>query len=142
MADRIEDRYRAAEQTGQTPPTAAILVRRNEDSAPLAAALAARGIPAEVVGIGGLLHVPEVADIVAMLRLVADPLAGSAAMRLLTGPRWQLGAKDIDALWRRARELAVAAGYGVVGCGGQSRGTRQSAGCGAAHRHDRSGRDR
>ena len=115
VADRIEDRYRAAEQTGQTPPTAAILVRRNEDSAPLAAALAARGIPAEVVGIGGLLHVPEVADIVAMLRLVADPLAGSAAMRLLTGPRWQLGAKDIDALWRRARELAVAAGYGSSG---------------------------
>ncbi|GAB06723.1 AAA family ATPase [Gordonia amarae] len=115
VADRIEDRYRAAEEAGQAPPTAAILVRRNEDSAPLAAALAARGIPAEVVGIGGLLHVPEVADIVAMLRLVADPLAGSAAMRLLTGPRWQLGAKDIDALWRRARELAVATNYGASG---------------------------
>jgi DNA helicase-2/ATP-dependent DNA helicase PcrA len=115
VADRIEDRYRAAEETGRTPPTAAILVRRNEDSAPLAAALAARGIPAEVVGIGGLLHVPEVADIVATLKLVADPLAGSAAMRLLTGPRWQLGAADISALWRRARELAVASGYGTSG---------------------------
>ena len=37
-----------------------------------------------------------------MLRLVADPTAGAAAMRVLTGPRWRLGARDIAALWRRA----------------------------------------
>jgi DNA helicase-2/ATP-dependent DNA helicase PcrA len=40
-----------------------------------------------------------------MLRLVADPAAGAAAMRVLTGPRWQLGGRDISALWRRAVEL-------------------------------------
>ncbi|MBT0565637.1 ATP-dependent DNA helicase [Williamsia sp. CHRR-6] len=106
-AEQISDEYRAAEQAGQTPPTVAILVRRNEDSAPLAAELEARGIPVEVVGIGGLLHVPEVVDVVAMLRLMVDPMAGTAAMRLLTGARWQLGAADLDALWRRARALAV-----------------------------------
>jgi DNA helicase-2/ATP-dependent DNA helicase PcrA len=48
---------------------------------------------------------PEVADVVAMLRLAADPTAGVAAMRVLTGPRWRLGTSDIAALWRRAREL-------------------------------------
>src|SRR5947209_15176934 len=37
-----------------------------------------------------------------MLRLVADPTAGAAAMRVLTGPRWRLGARDVAALWRRA----------------------------------------
>ena len=42
---------------------------------------------------------------VAMLRLVADPGAGAAAMRVLTGPRWRLGGRDISALWRRAVEL-------------------------------------
>lgn len=107
IADHIESHYRAAEDAGHVPPTTAILVRRNEDSAPLAAELESRGIPAEVVGIGGLLHVPEIEDIVATLRLIADPLAGTAAMRLLTGARWQLGAADIAALWRRATELAA-----------------------------------
>lgn len=53
----------------------------------------------------GLLAVPEVADVVAMLRLAADPTAGPAALRVLTGPRWRLGARDIAALWRRAVTL-------------------------------------
>ena len=90
---------------GVSPPTAAVLVRRNADAAPIADALRARGIPVEVVGLAGLLSVPEVADVVAMLRLVADPTAGAAAMRVLTGPRWRLGARDIAALWRRAVAL-------------------------------------
>ncbi|ROZ99251.1 ATP-dependent helicase [Gordonia sp. OPL2] len=117
VADHVEQHYKSAETAGQAPPTTAILVRRNEDSAPLAAELESRGIPAEVVGIGGLLHVPEIEDIVAMLRVIADPMAGTAAMRLLTGARWQLGAGDLAALWQRARELAVAdfhASNGVV----------------------------
>ncbi|GAA3032044.1 ATP-dependent DNA helicase [Gordonia defluvii] len=107
IARRIAELYFAAAEEGVVPPTTAILVRRNEDSAPLAAELEALGIPAEVVGIGGLLHVPEVEDVIATLRLMADPMAGSAAMRLLTGARWQLGAGDLAALWRRARELAA-----------------------------------
>ncbi|MFT4087470.1 MAG: ATP-dependent DNA helicase [Gordonia sp. (in: high G+C Gram-positive bacteria)] len=115
LADRIEDYYRTAERDGVAPPTTAVLVRRNEDSAPLAAELESRGIPAEVVGIGGLLHVPEITDIVATLRLMADPMAGTAAMRLLTGARWQLGAADLAALWRRARELAAANDAAITG---------------------------
>ena len=85
-------------------------MRRNADAAPMADALSARGVPVEVVGLAGLLAVPEVADVVAMLRLVADPTAGAAAMRVLTGPRWRLGARDITALWRRAVELDAATG--------------------------------
>ncbi|MFE0750143.1 ATP-dependent helicase [Gordonia sp. NPDC058843] len=107
IADAIEERYRAAETADEAPPTTAILVRRNEDSAPLAAELESRGIPTEVVGIGGLLHVPEIEDIVATLRVMADPMAGTAVMRLLTGARWRLGAKDLAALWRRATNLAA-----------------------------------
>ena len=86
-------------------PTAAVLVRRNADAAPMAEALTRRGVAVEVVGLSGLLSVPEVADVVAMLRLAADPTAGAAAMRVLTGPRWRLGARDIAALWRRALQL-------------------------------------
>ncbi|MDP7703485.1 MULTISPECIES: ATP-dependent DNA helicase [unclassified Mycobacterium] len=105
IAGHLQEHYRHARDEGIAPPTAAVLVRRNADAAPIADALRARGIPVEVVGLAGLLSVPEVADVVAMLRLVADPTAGAAAMRVLSGPRWRLGGRDIAALWRRAQEL-------------------------------------
>jgi DNA helicase II / ATP-dependent DNA helicase PcrA len=105
VADHLAKIYHAARSDGSTAPTAAVLVRRNADAAPVADALATRGVPVEVVGLAGLLAVPEVADLVAMLRVVADPTAGAAAMRVLTGPRWRLGGRDIAALWRRAVEL-------------------------------------
>ena len=75
--------------------------------APVSAAeLEEAGLPYTIIGLGGMLYVPEVADVVAMLRMVADPTAGAAAMRVLTGPRWRLGGRDVTALWRRAVELA------------------------------------
>ena len=64
----------------------------------------ARGAcPCEVVGLGGLLLEPEVVDVVSTLRVLADPTAGAALVRLLAGPRWRLGPRDLDALGRRAR---------------------------------------
>ena len=105
LADHIAARYQAAGAAGDQPPTTAVLVRRNADAVPIADALTARGVPVEVVGLAGLLTVPEVADVIAVLKLAADPTAGVAAMRVLTGPRWRLGASDVAALWRRAREL-------------------------------------
>ena len=109
VADHIADLYHCARADERAVPTAAVLVRRNADAAPMAEALTARGVPVEVVGLAGLLGVPEVADVVAMLRLVGDPTAGSAAMRVLTGPRWRLGGRDIAALWRRAVALDAGA---------------------------------
>ncbi len=105
IADHLDARYRRARDEGVSPPTAAVLVRRNADAAPIADVLRARGIPVEVVGLAGLLAIPEVAEVVAMLRLVADPTAGAAAMHVLTGSRWRLGARDLAALWQRARAL-------------------------------------
>ncbi|MPY97816.1 MAG: AAA family ATPase [Actinophytocola sp.] len=105
VADEIAARWFADE--ADSPPTTAVLVRRRADMAPLASALRERGVPVEVVGLGGLLAEPEVADLVATLRVLADPMSGSAAARLLSGARWRIGAADIAALWRRARELSA-----------------------------------
>ena len=107
VAAAVADRWHSAVADRGVPPTAAVLVRRRADMATLAAALRARGVPVEVVGLGGLLDTPEVRDLVSVLRLLVDPLAGTAAVRLLTGARWRIGAADLAALWRRARELAM-----------------------------------
>ncbi len=87
------------------PPTTAVLMRRRRDMEPMAMALRAAGLPVEVVGLGGLLSEPEIADLVALLRVLVDPSAGPAALRLLTGARWQLGMADIAALSQRAATL-------------------------------------
>ncbi len=108
LADGIAGHWRTADATGAPPPTSAVLVRRRADMDGLATALRARGLPVEVVGLGGLLDTPEVRDLVSALRLVADPLAGPAAARLLTGARWRLGVTDLAALWARARDLVPA----------------------------------
>src|SRR5262249_41071239 len=88
------------------PSDIAVLCRKRAQFPALGAALEARGIPVEVVGLGGLLTVPEVADIVATLRVLHDPTASDALARLLTSPRWRIGAADLVALGRRARALA------------------------------------
>ncbi|MGX1858900.1 UvrD-helicase domain-containing protein [Dietzia sp. NPDC055340] len=106
LADQIAARYRAAVDAGRVP-TAAVLVRRNGDSAAIADALEDRDIPAEVVGVGGLLDIPEVADVVALLTVVARPGAGAALLRLLSGSRFALGATDLAALARRASLLSL-----------------------------------
>jgi DNA helicase-2/ATP-dependent DNA helicase PcrA len=91
---------------GVRPSDIAVLCRKRSQFEPLRRALATRGISCEVVGLGGLLAVPEVQDVVATLRVVHDASASDALARLLTGPRWRIGPRDLVALGRRARDLA------------------------------------
>lgn len=84
----------------------AVLVRRNADIGPIFAALDDRDVPVEIVGLGGLLRLPEVADVVATLALVNDVTANPEVVRLLSGPRWRIGPRDLALLGRRAVELA------------------------------------
>lgn len=88
------------------PPSVGVLVRRRDEMPLLEAALRQRGLPVEVVGLDGLLTVPEVADAVALLQVAADPARGDALMRLLTGPSMRFGPRDLDALARWARHLS------------------------------------
>jgi ATP-dependent DNA helicase UvrD/PcrA len=91
---------------GVRPSDIAVLCRKRSQFVPLRRALEARGIPCEVVGLGGLLSVPEVQDVVATLRVLHDASSSDALARLLTGPRWRIGPRDLVALGRRARDLA------------------------------------
>src|SRR5262249_59405202 len=88
------------------PSDIAVLCRKRVQFDPLRKAIESRGIPVEVVGLGGLLTVPEVQDVVATLRVLHDPAASDALARLLTGPRWRIGPRDLGALGHRARVMA------------------------------------
>ena len=96
-------------------PTSAVLVRVRSQIPAIEAALRERGLPVEVVGLGGLLDTPEVRDVVCTLRVLADPTDGASLLRLLTGARWRIGPRDLVALHRRARGLAAARAAVVAG---------------------------
>ncbi len=90
----------------KVPKSFAVLVRKRSQIPAVQNALGKVGIECEVVGLSGLVHVPEIADIVAMLSIIADPDAGASLMRILTGPHMALGAADIAALGAYSRSLA------------------------------------
>jgi hypothetical protein len=90
----------------------AVLVRNRQELAELAGAFRRGGVPAEVVGLSGLLSQPEVADVVATLRVISDLTANAALLRLLTGPRWRIGVRDLALLGERSADLVRGAGHG------------------------------
>jgi DNA helicase-2/ATP-dependent DNA helicase PcrA len=96
-------------------PTSAVLVRVRSQIPAIEEALRSRGLPVEVVGLGGLLDTPEVRDVVCTLRVLADPTDGASLLRLLTGARWRIGPRDLVALHRRARGIAAARAKVVAG---------------------------
>ncbi|OMI40039.1 ATP-dependent helicase, partial [Streptomyces sparsogenes] len=101
LADSIAHLVR----TGTPPGEIAVLCRTAGDFARIQGALVEREVPVEVVGLSGLLHLPEVADLVAVCEVLQDPGANAALVRLLTGPRWRIGPRDLALLGRRARAL-------------------------------------
>lgn len=105
VADELEAQFTQAKQEGE-PFTAAVLVRKNKHSAAIADALEARGVPYEIVGVAGLLDVPEVADTVAIATMLVRPGDSAAALRVLGGPAVGLGLTDLQALAARAANLA------------------------------------
>ncbi|MFJ5733802.1 ATP-dependent DNA helicase [Streptomyces paradoxus] len=94
-------------RTGTAPGEIAVLCRTATDFAEIQGALVTRDIPVEVVGLSGLLHLPEIADLVAVCEVLQDPGANASLVRLLTGPRWRIGPRDLALLGRRARLLVA-----------------------------------
>ncbi len=101
----LADSIRHLTATGTPPGGIAVLCRTAGQFADVHAALVEREVPVEVVGLSGLLHLPEVADLVATCEVLHDPAANAALVRLLTGPRWRIGPRDLALLGRRARLL-------------------------------------
>jgi DNA helicase-2/ATP-dependent DNA helicase PcrA len=87
-----------------------LLVRDNAHAADVFDTLTAAGVPVEIVGLHGLLRLPEVSEVLATLTLINDLTANAELLTLLTGPRWAIGPRDLALLGRRAADLAGGGG--------------------------------
>ena len=94
--------------------TLAVLVRKRSGIGLIAQTLRQAGLPVEVVDIGGLLSLPEVADVRAALTVLVDHNAGGSLARLLTGARWRIGPADLVALHEHARAQARRIGGAIA----------------------------
>src|SRR5699024_4924011 len=93
----------AARRGQASIPSAALLLRNRSRQEDFLAALRRHDVPYHVLGIGGLLAEPEIADLLAALTVIHDPLAGSELVRLLAGSRWRIGVRDLRCL----RQIAL-----------------------------------
>ncbi len=83
----------------------AVLFRKNRQIPLIRDALHDADVPLEVVSLGGLLGVPEVADVHAWLSVLGRPDDSVALARILLGGRYRLGLGDLAPLadWARRR---------------------------------------
>jgi len=104
----LADQVRSQHSSGPKTPwrEIGVLVRDNAHAADVFDALTAAEIPVEIVGLKGLLRLPEVSEVLATLTLLHDLTANAELLNLLTGPRWAIGSRDLALLGRRAVELA------------------------------------
>ena len=105
LAERLDERG-----SDGSVPSAAMLFRTRKTQPYFLEAMRQRGIRFHVLGVGGILAEPEIADLVSALSVIDDPAAGIELVRLLAGSRWRVGVQDLHALsrlasWLRDRDL-------------------------------------
>ena len=108
----VVDQVVATHEAGARWRDIAILGPTGRDLIRVQTVLRRRGVPTQLVGAAALLAQPAVVDLRAMLELIHDPCANAAFVRLASGPRWRIGARDLAALGERANELAGGHGHG------------------------------
>jgi DNA helicase-2/ATP-dependent DNA helicase PcrA len=113
LARQLRAEWDTRQDWTESQRTLAILVRKRSGIALIAQAVRDAGLPVEVVDLGGLLTLPEIADVRSVLQVLADHNSGGSLARLLTGARWRIGPADVVALHQRARALAAHTGLSV-----------------------------
>lgn len=99
-AEWIADRLERLHEQGIPWSEMAVLFRRNRDFALVVEALTRHDIPVEVANLGGLLSVPEVAELRAWLTVLDRPEGSAALIEILFGSRYRLGLADLAPLSR------------------------------------------
>ena len=91
----VADLIVALHRSGAAWSDCAVLCRTSRLFLALQQAFNERGVPAEILGLAGLLKMPEVVEVLAYARATLDPLASVALGRILLGPRYRVGFKDL-----------------------------------------------
>jgi DNA helicase-2/ATP-dependent DNA helicase PcrA len=102
-ADAVAARIAERVDGGEAQADFAVLVRTNSDAAPVLRSLAMRGLPVRFSGASGLYARPEVRDLLAFLRAVADPDSSVDLYAVVTGAPYRSGGADMTALLEMAR---------------------------------------
>ncbi len=102
-AEWIARRFESLHDDGFAWSDMAVLFRKNKDFPMVVEALAKHDIPFEVANLGGLLSVPEIAELRAWLKLLAHPEDPAAALQIFFGSRYRLGLADIAPVSRWIR---------------------------------------
>jgi ATP-dependent DNA helicase UvrD/PcrA len=108
IADRIVELHDADPATNPWS-SFAVLCRKSRLFVPLERAFEERKIPVEIVGLAGLLKLPEVVEVLSYARAVALPYASVSFARILLGPRYRVGFKDLArvAAWAKDRNWTM-----------------------------------
>jgi DNA helicase-2/ATP-dependent DNA helicase PcrA len=97
-SDWIARRFETLREQGIPWSEMAVLFRKNKDFAAVVDSMARHDIPVEVANLGGLLSVPEVADLRAWLTVIDRPDDSPSLVQVLFGSRYRLGFADISPL--------------------------------------------
>ncbi len=99
-SDWIARRFLVLHEQGVPWSEMAVLFRKNKDFAAVVDSMSRNDIPVEVANLGGLLSVPEVADLRAWLTVIDRPDDSPSLVQILFGSRYRLGFGDIAPLTR------------------------------------------
>lgn len=103
-AQWVVERIRQQLASGRDLDQIAVLCRTNSYIQMFAEVLRAAGIPVAAASLGSVLHLPEVVEVLSVLR-VTQSGDNASLIRLLTGPQWRIGDRDLAALGARAQSF-------------------------------------
>ena len=101
IAEDIADRWEPG-----TSSVAVLSRARSEEFGAVIDALLDLGLPIEVVGLSGLLSLPEIREIVQTLAVLTRPSSDAELVQLLGGRRWRIAPSDLVALSSYSKRLA------------------------------------
>ncbi len=99
-AEWLARRFEEIHDAGTPWSEMAVLFRKNKDFAMIVEAFSDHEIPIEVANLGGLLSIPEIAEIKAWMTLLDRSGDAASALQILTGSRYRLGLADLAPITR------------------------------------------
>ena len=106
-AEAIADRFTELHGEGIAYEDMAVLAHNNSELQKIAEVLSSRDIPIQIRSKRALINLPEIAEIISYMKVIANPAANIDWLRLLTGPRFALSMRDVAGLGRISRSLST-----------------------------------